>query len=75
MYFYLNNMGEEFFTVGFYEPDGNFQPESDHKTAELAAARVNYLNGGSTPDANELLTKFKPFIDVLLEKLKFELKL
>lgn len=36
-------------TVGFYEPDGLWEPESDHDKAEKAAAHVNYLNGGSTP--------------------------
>lgn len=33
-------------TVGFYKPDGTFEPESDHDSAEDAAQRVNYLNGG-----------------------------
>jgi hypothetical protein len=33
-------------TVGFYGPDG-WEPESDHDSAEQAAARVHYLNGGS----------------------------
>jgi hypothetical protein len=33
-------------TVGFYNPAGEFQPESDHADALTAAARVNYLNGG-----------------------------
>ena len=32
-------------TVGFYSPDGKFNPESDHETPELAADRVAYLNG------------------------------
>lgn len=41
-------------TVGFYAPihagssAGTYwQPESDHDSAEKAAARVHYLNGGS----------------------------
>lgn len=34
-------------TVGFYTPDGEWVPESDHTTTEQAASRVNYLNGGS----------------------------
>ena len=34
-------------TVGFYKPDGEWEAESDHNTAEAAASRVNYLNGGS----------------------------
>jgi hypothetical protein len=34
-------------TVGFYDSSGKFQPESDHKTAEEAAKRINYLNGAN----------------------------
>ncbi len=33
------------FTVGFYDPQGKWQPESDHDTSESAAERVHYLNG------------------------------
>jgi hypothetical protein len=34
------------YTVGFYAPDGKWEPESDHATREEAAERVAYLNGG-----------------------------
>ena len=37
----------ECWTVGYYDPQGNFEAESDHKTAEAAADRVHYLNGGA----------------------------
>lgn len=33
-------------TVGHYAPNGSWVAESDHNTAEKAAARVHYLNGG-----------------------------
>jgi hypothetical protein len=33
-------------TVGYYDPQGKWHPESDHDSAELAAARVRWLNGG-----------------------------
>lgn len=33
-------------TVGHYSPDGEWNPESDHKSPESAAERVHYLNGG-----------------------------
>jgi hypothetical protein len=33
-------------TVGFFRPDGVWEPESDHSSAEKAAERVHYLNGG-----------------------------
>lgn len=33
-------------TVGFYDPSGQWQPESDHTSTREAAARVHYLNGG-----------------------------
>jgi hypothetical protein len=35
------------YTVGFYDPDGKWHPESDHEDSEDAAQRVHYLNGGS----------------------------
>lgn len=34
------------FTVGFYDPQGKFQPDSDHSRREDAALRCNFLNGG-----------------------------
>jgi len=33
-------------TVGFYDPSGNFQTDSDHDSKEDAAKRCNFLNGG-----------------------------
>jgi hypothetical protein len=35
-------------TVGFYRPDGGWEAESDHGSADEAAARVHYLNGGGS---------------------------
>jgi hypothetical protein len=32
-------------TVGFYDPEGNWIAESDWDTPEKAAERVHYLNG------------------------------
>lgn len=32
--------------VGFYNPHGDWQTESTHSTAEKAAERVHWLNGG-----------------------------
>lgn len=39
------------FTVGYYAPDGTWTAESDHGTADEAAARVHYLNGGADAEA------------------------
>lgn len=36
------------YTVGFYDPEGEFHPDSDHESRDSAAARVHYLNGGIT---------------------------
>ncbi len=36
----------DLYTVGFYSPDGKWEPESDFSTRDEAAARVAYLNGG-----------------------------
>jgi len=33
-------------TVGFFDPAGQWHAESDHSTSEAAAERVRYLNGG-----------------------------
>jgi len=45
-YVYLRSESN-LYTVGFYEPDGKWQPESDHRSPEDAAARVHFLNGGT----------------------------
>lgn len=37
------------YTVGFYDPNAQWVPESDHKTSWEAAMRVHYLNGGEEP--------------------------
>jgi len=37
-------------TVGFYDPSGKWQPESDHVHRDAAAERVHYLNGGNDGD-------------------------
>ena len=38
-------------TVGFYNPDDEWIPESDHDNKQEAAERVNYLNGGLGEEA------------------------
>ena len=47
MYVYLLE-GSEYIT-GFFRPDGEWMPEYECKTAEAAARRVVWLNGGN-PD-------------------------
>jgi hypothetical protein len=37
------------YTVGFYDPTGKWQSESDHSNREEAAERVAWLNGGPSP--------------------------
>lgn len=49
MYVYIQSE-KHLWTVGFYSPDGEWHPESDHKTQEAAAERVHYLNGGNEPE-------------------------
>ena len=34
-------------TVGYYAPNGEWYPESDHENPEDAAKRAAWLNGGS----------------------------
>jgi len=41
------------YTVGFYTPDGKWEPESDWNKRENAAQRVSYLNGGAAESPKE----------------------
>jgi hypothetical protein len=41
------------YTVGFYRPNGQWEPESDHNSPDDAAARVHFLNGGAPPEPPE----------------------
>ena len=36
------------YTVGFYDPQGQWHPESDHDNKDDAAKRVAWLNGSSS---------------------------
>lgn len=45
MYVYIESESNQF-AVGFYDPSGNWHPESNCNTKSEAAKRVNYLNGG-----------------------------
>ena len=45
MYVYIKTE-PQLYTVGFYDPQGEWQPEGDYSTKEEAADRVAYLNGG-----------------------------
>jgi len=49
----LDQVRRQLWTVGFYKPDGKFEPESDHDNKDVAAARVHYLNGGTGPQPIE----------------------
>jgi hypothetical protein len=46
MYVYIKSE-PQLWTVGFYEPNGKWQPESDQDSEEQAAERVHWLNGGN----------------------------
>ena len=45
-------------TVGFYKPSGEFEPESDHEYKENAALRVNFLNGGVDGTILDTINRF-----------------
>ena len=53
----LLDNGQRLCTVGFFDPDGIWHPESDHEDGESAAARVHYLNGGVPVDVAEVKEK------------------
>jgi hypothetical protein len=52
-YVYIQNSGDPngsgaSYSVGFYDPQGRWQPESEHGESEKAARRVAWLNGANT---------------------------
>jgi hypothetical protein len=49
MYVYVQSE-PHLFTVGFYDPNGKWHPDSDHNSREEAAKRVAYLNGANVKD-------------------------
>ena len=49
MYVYIQTE-PNLWTVGFYDPQGNWYPESDHRSAQEAAERVAWLNGSKKED-------------------------
>lgn len=53
MYVYIRSE-PGLYTVGFYKPNGQWEPESDHNSPEIAAQRVSWLNG------NHKNTPFEP---------------
>ncbi len=46
MYVYIKTESQ-LWTVGFYDPRGDWCSESDHDDKESAASRVRWLNGGN----------------------------
>ena len=61
MYVYIRSE-RELWTVGFYSPDGTWNPESDHTDHEKAAQRVAWLNGSGKNhedcDASEVVRRY-----------------
>jgi hypothetical protein len=52
----------QLWTVGFYTPDGKWNPESDHGSSEEAAERVTRLNGGGTSDDTRRLKEIRALL-------------
>jgi hypothetical protein len=57
----------DLYTVGFYTPTGEWEPESDWGTTEEAADRVNWLNGGNS---RKEIRELKQYIVDLLIKVE-----
>lgn len=50
MYVYIRSE-PTLWTVGFYQPDGTWEPESDWDSPNGAGERARWLNGGTLADA------------------------
>lgn len=64
MYVYLETQSN-LWTVGFFTPDGSWEPEKDCGSAEEAAERVAWLNGSQGAD-------FGTCLNVLSELVRLE---
>jgi len=43
------------YTVGFYDPQGKWHPDSDYNTTEQCAQRIAFLNGNPQPAITVLI--------------------
>jgi hypothetical protein len=61
---YLNSE-PQLWTVGFYDSNGEWHPESDHASEQEAALRVNFLNGGNADSLTRELSELREERDKL----------
>lgn len=52
VYIRTRDDSEIMYVVGFYDPSGIFQPDSDFFDRDEARERVHYLNGGKNEKNN-----------------------
>ncbi len=62
----------QLWTVGFYRPDGTFEPDKDFPSADEAAKRVHWLNGGKNAELTD--HTLEKYIEVILAALSVLLK-
>ncbi|OCZ51374.1 hypothetical protein [Dehalobacter sp. TeCB1] len=67
MYVYIKSE-PNLWTVGFYDPKGKWQPESDHGSPEFASRRVRYLNGGNIDDQQ---TVESPLHQAIIDEIEY----
>ncbi len=57
MYVYIQSE-HDLWAVGFYKPDGKWEPESDHENPKDAAERTAWLNGSRPTLPNSIQEAF-----------------
>lgn len=63
----------QLYTVGLYDPNGVWHPESDHSNAEDAAKRVAWLNGSLALEGLEIRLNTKDYYRPDATSICFEL--
>lgn len=75
MYVYIKSE-TNLWTVGFYKPSGEWEPESDCGSTQVAAERVHYLNGGGlseqVQEQEEQIENLKDIVRALGTELRAE---
>lgn len=70
MYVYIKSEAN-LYTVGFYDPSGNFHPDSDYNDRNKAANRVSFLNGNSK-QLEKLAAKVDFLDETVADIIKYE---
>ena len=66
-YVYINSE-KGLWTVGFYDPEGKWRPESDHDIVLNAIKKTHYLNGGNDNQSSVSIQMIENIVKPLIKE-------